>query len=231
MWTGHERSRLPFLIMSTDGSSLHVQEREGPAPPQPTVRYARKIPLTQAERERLALSVQESRPRMKSRLPLLIALIVVIIMAVTAAAWYLHLRSSEDNGPEGTVRDMIDAMNRRDGQDYVEQTTIVFETPGFIAGEIADLEQDWAESNTPELRIISLELLTVDELPSEVVQRFENVSDLIERAYSVGVEEYCGIHYQITAASGGGAVLEGNIPLFKINSVWYVDLFFDPWTP
>jgi hypothetical protein len=194
---------------------------------QESTRYARKIPLTEKERESLATTPRYVQLPKRSRWPLLIVLAVVV--SVIAVAWYALVRSAEDNGPEATFRKMIDARNRMDAQDYVSHTTIAFETPGFIENSIADYEQEWAISLDPELRIVSLDLLTTEDLPSYVVEEFGNISGLMERVYSIDVEDYCGIHYKLGAASGGGAVMEGNLPLYKIDSVWYVDLFFDPW--
>lgn len=120
-------------------------------------RYARKIPLTESERKHLEQSARVASPRKKNKLPPLIALIVAVVV-VMAAVWYMYLRPSDDNSPESTVRNMVDAMNRRDGRDFVSHTTLILESPALVEGEISDLEQNWAEDNNPQLKIVSLEV-------------------------------------------------------------------------
>lgn len=161
----------------------------------------------------------------------MLIVLLVAALVVVAALWYVYLRPSQNNGPEGTVRDMIDAMNRKDATDYVGQTTIMLGNPTLIETEISDYEQMWTEDSYPQLKIISLEVTYGDQMTPEVSREFSNISSAIESGYHVDVQDFCGVHFRITAASGGGPILEDDLPLFKVNSVWYIEPYMDPWAP
>lgn len=195
---------------------------------QEPVRYARKVPLTVEERLSLQRPDRMTPEPRRSKAWLLVALIAIFSI-VAASIWFFYLKPAGNSGPEDTVRDVIDAMNREDAEDFVSHTMISFETPGVVLGWISDMEQEWAESGNPEMTIVSMEVISRDQMSSEVEGMFEHYSGVFEVVDSITIEDFCGVHVEVTATSGGGEVLEMDLPLYKVGSVWYVDILFDPW--
>ena len=202
-------------------------ELEGNGSGMPPVRYGRKIQLTDEERIASTPPTQYRPPARKSKL-WLILVIIVAVAAVASFAGYTYLVPGGSSPPEDAFRGFVDAVNAGDASRAVDYTVDKFASDATKEAEIEALEADWTENGRMTITIHSVEVIHRSEVGPSVRTQFDDLENQVESLYGVIVKDSCNLVFNTTTVRGAETNSgDGNVPLAMIGSSWYIATIYD----
>jgi hypothetical protein len=169
---------------------------------------------------------QSPRPRSKNKnLMIAVIAIVIVVVIVLAAVLVILPKDSSKSTPQAALNEYFDGTREHDANKVVDSTIFHFDSANRSLF-ILNLVNQWASDSTLNISIVSMEDISMSNVPSDIKYDVTNFTTAFQSLFSVTIQEsqFVKVTVKLPNSTSNNSITY--TLLSKIDGKWYFDIYF-----